>query len=157
MTETPESIPQYINDMRRFALGLTRSADAADDIVQDSLEKAVARFAQYRQGTDLKLWLLTIVRHQFIDQYRKAKRRGTNTEIDDHSAEMSLKPSQESTVMLSDVMAAIKNLSSKERKLVTSICFEGQSYHDVAEDHGMKVGTVKSRMSRIRSKLRAAA
>lgn len=148
-------IEELIPAMRRFARGLTGRDDAADDLVQDALAKAISKFDRFEEGTNLKAWLFRIMRNAQIDEVRKNQRRGVHVDIDDtEKVQISAPGSQFSAVELSEFRDAFAKLSEQDREVLLLIGMEGHSYEEAAEMIEMPVGTVKSRLSRARERLR---
>lgn len=139
-------------DLRAFARFLTRERDRADDLVQETLVKALTAAHQFTAGTNLKSWLFTILRNQFYSELRKA---GTPTavldeEVANHSAQA---PTQESHMEFGDFQDAFWSLSEEHREVLTLVGATGLSYEEAAKICGCAVGTIKSRLSRARFEL----
>lgn len=139
--------------LRRHARALVGDADAADDLVQDCLERALSRWWMRRAGDDPKPWLFTILRNLHIDRLRQNRRRGTTVELDDDGA--SVAPEQDHGMGVRDVLAALDLLPEDQRASMLLVGVEDLSYEDAAKVLGVPVGTVMSRLSRGRRRLRA--
>jgi len=141
--------------LHRYAWHLTRNRDDADDLVQDCVERALMKSELFEQGTSLRAWMFTMMRNLFING---ARHRGV---ADKYAAgvqargDRSSAPAQHDAVMLSRTMEAIDGLSDEEREAVLLLGAQQLSYQEVAEDSGLPIGTMKSRLSRGRAKLRA--
>ncbi|WP_173934122.1 sigma-70 family RNA polymerase sigma factor [Chelativorans sp. Marseille-P2723] len=138
--------------LRAFAVSLAKNADRADDLVQETLVKAWDKQDSFQPGTNLKAWLFTILRNEFYSQMRKRRR-----EVEDAdgmiTARLSVNPSQESSSDLTDFRRALELLPEDQREAIILIGASGFSYEEAAEICGCAVGTIKSRVSRARSRL----
>jgi RNA polymerase sigma-70 factor (ECF subfamily) len=160
MTQSPsnwlgDQIVDHIPALRRYARVLVRTTDQADDLVQDCVERALSRSALYQPDTNLRAWLFTIMRNIAITQTRKEKlRRSYASErmAMDRRAEA---PSQTDVVVLKDSLRKMQELSSGEQQAVTLLGLYDLSYEEAANLSGLPVGTMKSRLSRGRQRLRA--
>jgi RNA polymerase sigma factor (sigma-70 family) len=145
-------LEEQIPALRRYAFALVRDHDAADDLVQDCLERALSRWYLRRPEGDLRAWLFTILRNLYINAYRARKRRGAGTAIGDtHS---SVAPEQEAGLQARDVLSAIDQLPEEQKSLLLLIGVENLSYEQAARVLAIPVGTVMSRLSRARQRLR---
>jgi RNA polymerase sigma-70 factor, ECF subfamily len=153
----------HMDLMYRVALRLTGDGAAAEDLVQDTVLRAFRAWGTFRQGTNARGWLLTILRNTFINDYRRRRRAPTQVDLDvaeqaapsdDHSGQ---DPEGEFFHSLVDdrIVAAIDGLPVEFREVVVLSDVEGLGYAQIAETLGVPVGTVKSRLSRARRLLRA--
>lgn len=150
---TIDQIAQQIPALRRFARALVGHPDRADDLVQDTLERAIARIDSFTPGTNLRAWLLTILRNNHINEIRRARMTATDPEI----LQSMLPPSeagQEHGIRLKELQHALACLSPEMREVILLIGLEGLSYEEAASILGVKIGTVKSRLCRGREALR---
>jgi RNA polymerase sigma-70 factor (ECF subfamily) len=147
-------IEPYIGPLRRFAMSLCHDLSLADDLVQDCLERAISRWHLRHEDGNLKAWLFTILHHEFINIRRRIARRGIMPTLDDLVIEPSVSADQEETVRVKDVMAAIDKLASDHRALILLIGVEELTYEEAAQVLEIPIGTVMSRLSRAREKLR---
>ena len=144
-----ELIVPYIPNLRRYARALVGDRDGADDLVQDTLERAVRKFHLWRPG-DLRAWLFSIMHNVFVNQL-KARRIAPDVEIDDSYPA----PSSPVTSMdLQDLQRALATLAPEQREVVLLVALEDMSYADVSRTLGIPMGTVMSRLSRGRERLR---
>ena len=144
-------IVPYIPNLRRYARALVGDRDGADDLVQDTLERAVRKFHLWRPG-DLRAWLFSIMHNVFVNQL-KARRIAPDVELDDSYPA----PSSPVTSMdLQDLQRALAILAPEQREVVLLVALEDMSYADVSRALGIPMGTVMSRLSRGREKLRRA-
>jgi len=136
--------------LRVYALSLTRNADRADDLVQQSALKALTGRASYLPGTNFSGWMFRIQRNEFISGLRRAR---PTMNIDDVPSQ-SAPPRQESGLVVREFMGAFRKLPKSSRHALVLAQIEGQSYERIARDASVSVGTVKSRVSRARTTLR---
>jgi len=139
----------------RFARSIAATREAADDLVQTALERALRNKDQYVPGTKLRSWLFAIVRNAQLDEYRKSERRGDHVPIEEWYQEAQFAPAQEKYVELGDVAKSIEGLRPEERDVLELCVFSGLSHDQIATQMGVAVGTVKSRLSRARQALAA--
>lgn len=149
-----DALEAEIPHLRRYARSLTRETTQADDLVQDCLERAISRCEQFQVGTNLRSWLFTILRNGHIDECRKNQRRGPMIPLEDWTGDAAVAPSQEWTVELREFGQSFDRLRADEKDILLRIAVNGQSYDDIAEHLDIAIGTVKSRLSRARKRLR---
>lgn len=140
--------------LRRFAWSLCHDGVLADDLVQDCLERAISRWHLHRQDGNLRAWLFTILYHEFVNGRRRLARRGTPASLDDLHVEPMASDDQEQQVRVRDILEAIERLPNDHRAVILLIAVEEFSYDEAAAVLGIPVGTVMSRLSRARAKLR---
>ena len=138
--------------LRAFAVSLSGRHDRADDLVQDTMMKAWAKQDSYQMGTNIKAWLFTILRNEFYSQMRKRGREVQDTD-GAFTERMAVHPSQYGIMDLGDFKAALDKLPDDQREAIILIGASGFSYEEAAEICKCAVGTMKSRVSRARSKL----
>ncbi len=138
--------------LRAFARSLAGSRDRADDLVQETVMRALANKDKFTEGTNLHAWLVTILRNQFYSEGRKRRR-----EIEDadgsHAARLADIGGQTSRVEMDDFLRAMQLLPDEQREALILIGASGFSYEEAAEICRVRVGTVKSRVSRARARL----
>lgn len=141
-----------IPNLRAFAVSLTQNADKADDLVQETLVKAWDKHESFQMGTNLKAWLFTILRNEFYSQMRK---RGREVQDSDGimTERLAVHPSQHGSLDLKDFRGALEQLPEDQREAIILIGASGFSYEEAAEICGCAVGTIKSRVSRARTRL----
>lgn len=152
--EQAAEIEEHLPALRRFARGLTGSFDTADDLVQDCLVKAISNYHRFRQGTNLRAWLFTIAHNCHLDAVRSVQRRGPHVDVDDYAGQLQEPAGQMAHVEMEEFKKAFAQLSEGERKILLLVGMEGFSYEEVSEMLDIPVGTLKSRLSRARSRLR---
>ncbi len=151
---------QFLHDLmeampslRRFGLHLCQSHAMADDLTQDTLERAIARHHQFHRGTNLKAWLFTILKNCFWSDMRRSSRRGPHVDISDFEHLLPMLGEQNGRVEMRDFARAMDALSSHERVTLYLVGIEGLSYAEASEMLNVEIGTIKSRTSRARQKL----
>ena len=155
MDEKRAAILAEIPRLRRYALALARGRDAADDLVQDSLERALDRIDNWQSGESPRRWLFTIMHHLFVDQLRRSKRRAevVMLPLDDREA-LASPAHQAESVESREIMDALQAVSPDRRAALLMVGVEGFSYAEAAEILGIPAGTLMSRVSRGREELR---
>jgi RNA polymerase sigma-70 factor, ECF subfamily len=156
-----EDLRQQLGDftprLRRFALALTRSPADADDLVQSTLERALAYLRQWERGTRLDSWLYRIAQNLWIDQRRAARLRGP---IESADAAMQLtgedgRELNERQLMIRDAMRAMAALPEDQQAVLALVSIEGLPYAEAAKVLGVPIGTVMSRLARARRAIAA--
>jgi RNA polymerase sigma-70 factor, ECF subfamily len=143
--------------LARYARLLTRSADRAEDLVQDCLARALSRTHLYEPGTNLRAWLFTILRNIAMTESRKGKYRQSYIAERTAIGATATPPNQIHRVALTESLRLIKGLPARERQAVTLLGILGMSYAEAAQQSGMAIGTMKSRLSRGQARLRTLA
>ena len=147
---------QYIPRLRRYARALTGDASAADDLVQDALERALLKQSLWREGTDLRAWLFTVMHNIFINQVRSAAANRL-VPIDDVAADAfaDAHPLQApDRLEIRDLDVALQALPEEQRAVVLLVGLEQMTYEEAARVLEVPIGTVMSRLSRGRERLR---
>ena len=143
----------YLPHLRAVARTLTGHRDRADDLVNDAVLKALSAEAQFQPGTNLKAWLMTILRNHYINGLRRSR---IEVEVVDEIPESALPtaPNQEHVVEMHEVAAALQRMSVEHREILVLVSAAGMSYEEAASVCGCAVGTIKSRLNRARSELK---
>ena len=147
-----DSIVELIPRLRRYARALAGDRDAADDLVQDTLERAWSKLHLYRRGTDLRAWLFTVMHNINVNQLRAAR---PTTLLDEELPELAQPARETDALVLRDLDAAIRRLPHEQREVLLLVALEDMSYEEAAGTLGIPIGTVMSRLARAREKLRA--
>lgn len=145
--------------MRAFARSLTRSADAADDLVQQGCEKALRNLGSFQPGTRLDVWLLRILRNAWIDTCRARRQTVDLDDLMDAGVEIMGEDGRrtvEARLHMSDVERAMAALPQDQQDVLAAVCVAGLGYREAAELLGLPQGTVMSRLSRARQALHQA-
>lgn len=146
-----DEIVALIPSLRAFARSLTRNPCEADDLVQETLMKAIANAGQFTAGTNLRAWLFTIQRNTFYTLYHKQQREPVLV-VEDLPG-VHVKPAQEWSMKLRMVEEAVRKLPADQREALMLVGGGGMSYEEAAEICGCALGTIKSRVSRARTAL----
>ena len=148
------AIEEHIPRLRRYARALTGSGAAADDLVQDTLERAWAKLHLWRAGTDLRAWLFSIMHNVHVNQVRS--RQGQTLEaLEDEALELPVRATQQDALMVRDLERSLRQLPDEQREILLLVGLEQMSYEEVAKVLSIPLGTVMSRLARGREKLRA--
>jgi RNA polymerase sigma factor (sigma-70 family) len=142
---------ELIPRLRRYARALVGERAGADDLVQDTLERAWAKLHLYRRGTDLRAWLFTVMHNVHVNRVRATR---LVDPLEDEMPELTQR-AQPDVLELRDLDRAIARLPADQRAVLLLVTLEEMSYDEVARTLGIPIGTVMSRLSRAREKLRA--
>jgi len=141
-----------VPSLRAFAISLSGNVDRADDLVQETLVRAIEHQAKFQPGTSLNAWLFTILRNLFHSEYRKRRR-----EVEDpdnlHVGRLASEPAQDGYVDLQDFRLALNTIPPDQREALLLVGASGFSYDEAATICGCAVGTIKSRVNRARVRL----
>jgi RNA polymerase sigma-70 factor (ECF subfamily) len=152
MSEFHRLVEREIPRLRRYARALTRNIDRADDLVQETLLRAMANIQSFQPGTNLSAWLFTILRNLFHSEYRK-RRREVEDPDGSYAGRLKVQPEQGSRLDFEDFRSALAKLPPDQREALLLVGAQGFSYEDAAQICGVAVGTIKSRVNRARSRL----
>jgi RNA polymerase sigma-70 factor (ECF subfamily) len=156
-TDIRHQIVALLPRLRRFALALAGSRDAADDVLQSACEKALGRLDQFIPGTRLDSWMFQIVRTTFIDHMRRQQRRqhaDLTPELVEHlPIDARIHERTAARADLAVVRTEIAQLPDEQREVLALVTIDGLSYQEAAGVLGVPIGTVMSRLSRARRKL----
>jgi RNA polymerase sigma-70 factor (ECF subfamily) len=155
MTLTPslrEAMLAAVPSLRAFAISLSGNIDRADDLVQETLLRAIANIDSFQPGTNMSAWMFTILRNLFRSEYRKRRREVEDT---DGSYAESLKshPEQNSRLEFQEFRAALAKLPPDQREALILVGASGFSDEEAASICDCAVGTIKSRVNRARTRL----
>jgi RNA polymerase sigma-70 factor (ECF subfamily) len=144
--------------LRRYARVLTGDAARADDLVQDTLARGLEKRALWKAGTDLRAWLFTIMHNVFMNQRARARRDARNVSLDDEDGGdawlLPVHPTQFTRVELTEVLRDVGRLPVEQREVLLLVAVEELRYEEIAAALAIPVGTVMSRLSRGRERLR---
>jgi RNA polymerase sigma-70 factor, ECF subfamily len=154
MSDFNRCLEQEIPRLRRYARALTRDAARADDLVQETLTRAVQKQHLWQPGTDLRAWLFTIMHNQNVNQVRRAVRDST-IELESCSQALVATTDPTASRQLRELERALAELPEDQRQVILLVGLEGMSYEDAAAALNIPVGTVRSRLSRGRDALRS--
>ena len=154
MADAESLLEPLIPALRRYAYALLRDHDAADDLVQDTLERALSRWSLRRHDGDLRAWLFAIQRNLYVSALRQGRRRGVLVELDDATMPAT-GAQQDAGLEVRDILTTLDQLPEEQKSLLLLVGVEDLSYDDAAKVMGVPVGTVMSRLARGRQKMRA--
>jgi RNA polymerase sigma-70 factor (ECF subfamily) len=147
-----EAVLAAVPSLRAFAISLSGNVDRADDLVQETLLRALVNIDSFEPGTNLSAWLFTILRNLFRSEYRKRRR-----EVEDgdgtYAESLKSQPEQEARVEFREFRTALAKLPSDQREALILVGASGFSYEEAAGICGCAVGTIKSRVNRARTRL----
>jgi RNA polymerase sigma-70 factor (ECF subfamily) len=155
MTPEPalrDAILAAVPSLRAFAISLCGQVDRADDLVQDTLLRALSNIHRFERGTNLNAWLFTILRNLFHSEYRK-RRREVEDPDGSYAGRLKVQPEQGARLDFEDFRTALAKLPHDQREALLLIGASGFSYEEAATICGCAVGTIKSRVNRARSRL----
>lgn len=156
MNDRRNAILAEIPRLRRYARSLMRDSDRADDLVQDSLERAFTRLANWQTGENPRRWLFTIMHNIFIDNVRKDQRRGEVIPLSDVDGGRTPVPAdQHDKLVARDVLDALQKIDPDRRAALMLVAVEGFSYAEAAGILDVPAGTLMSRIARGRAELRS--
>jgi RNA polymerase sigma-70 factor (ECF subfamily) len=153
MRDFNDELVDQIPFLRRYAFALTSARSSADDLVQDTLERALRRQRKFQRGTNLRAWIFTIMHNIFIDQVRRRARRPEAAPIEGLQLACPSSSAGPGVVELGELQRAISRLPYHNREVLLLVGLEGLSYEEVAGVLDVPVGTVKSRLFRARQAL----
>jgi len=141
-----------VPSLRAFAISLCGNVDRADDLVQETLLRAIANINSFQPGTNMSAWLFTILRNHFRSEYRKRRRKVEDS--DGRYAEtLKSQPEQYGRVEFREFREALTQLPADQREALVLVGASGFSYEEAAHICGCAVGTIKSRVNRARTRL----
>jgi RNA polymerase sigma-70 factor (ECF subfamily) len=155
MTSVPkvqDEMLAAIPSLRAFAISLCGNVDHADDLVQETICRALTHVDSFQPGTNLRAWLFTILRNLFYSDYRKRRRQVED--VDGHHADrLHRPPDQDDKIQLREMLAALQRLQPDQREALILVGAAGCSYQEAAAISDCAVGTIKSRVNRARMRL----
>jgi RNA polymerase sigma-70 factor (ECF subfamily) len=154
LSDWAAEIEPHIPALRRYAWALVRNQDAADDLVQDCLERAIKSWHLRRRESDPRALLFTILRNLYLNTLRQKKRRGVHVGLQDAEAYAGTDPDGERSLICRDALQALNALPEEQRSLLLLIAVEDLSYQQAAAIFAVPIGTIMSRLSRARANLR---
>ena len=148
-----QQLLSWVPRLRRYARALVGNRDDADDLVQDTLERAWTRSSLWPGVADMRAWLFSIMHNVHVDRVRRP--RVVTVDFDDETPEIPVAATQGDRLAVLDLQAALEQLSAEQREIILLVALEDMPYADVARTLGVPTGTVMSRLSRGRERLRA--
>jgi len=146
-----QSLIELIPRLRRYARALVGDRSTADDLVQDTLERAWSKLHLYRHGTDLRAWLFTVMHNVHVNRLRAAR---PTDPLEDDMPELTQRATQGDALVVRDLERGIAALPLAQREVLLLVALEDLSYDETARALGIPIGTVMSRLARAREKLR---
>ena len=153
MDDPGRDVVPHIPRLRRYARALTGERARADDLVQDTLERALIKLHLWQTGSDMRAWLFTLMHNVFINQLRTQAGRLT-VALDDEAAQVAVRPTQSDGLEVRDLQAALLRLPEEQREVLLLVGLEQMTYEETAGVLAIPIGTVMSRLSRARERLR---
>jgi RNA polymerase sigma-70 factor (ECF subfamily) len=153
MNDFARLLEAEIPRLRRYARALLRDSFRADDLVQNTLTRAIAKQHLWQVGTDLRAWLFTIMHNQHVNEVRRSVREGTSVDVEQVPT-LTVPSNAEPSLQLRDLELALGKLPVEQRQVILLVGLEGMQYDEVATLLNVPVGTVRSRLSRGRDQLR---
>lgn len=155
MPDRAALIEAQIPGLRRFACGLLRGdREGADDLVQDTLERALSRWHLRRNERNVRGWLYTILYNRFLTNQHRLRRRGLHNALTEETQLPGVDGGQDAALEHRDLLRAFSVLPEEQRSVLLLIGVEDLSYEEAAAVLGVPIGTVMSRVSRGRERLR---
>jgi len=154
MSEFHRLIENEIPRLRRYARALTRDSNRADDLVQDTLVRGIAKAHLWQEGTDIRAWLFTIMHNQCVNNVRRARREQAIVDVDQVASRLVATTDPTASRQLSELDRALGHLSKGQREVVLLVGLEGMSYDEAAKILRVPIGTIRSRLARARQALR---
>lgn len=154
MDDTKILISREIPRLRRYALSLLRDSDAADDLVQDCIERAIRKRHLWARRGSVRSWLYRILYTQFLNGLPARRRLQRHVDIDGLASPPAVGARQEGEMVCRDIVEAMSRLPEDQRAAILLTAVEGLSYEEAADALGLPVGTVRSRIARGRERLR---
>lgn len=148
-TFSQEELLPCVPALRSFARSLTRNRDQADDLVQDTIARAIVASHRFQPGTNLKAWMFTILRNLYLSEMRKSH-RFVQWDPNNNLHEKAVPPSQERGLEFSEFRQALSQIDKIRSKALILVGVDGVSYENAAKILNCPIGTVKSRVSRAR-------
>jgi RNA polymerase sigma-70 factor (ECF subfamily) len=146
-----QSLIELIPRLRRYARALVGDRATADDLVQDTLERAWSKLHLYRHGTDLRAWLFTVMHNVHVNRVRASR---PTDPLEDDMPELAQRATQGDSLLVRDLERGIAALPLAQREVLLLVALEDLSYDETARALGIPIGTVMSRLARAREKLR---
>ena len=153
MSLDEQQLLTWVPRLRRYARAIAGTREDADDLVQDTLERAWAKSALWRGVGDMRAWLFGIMHNLHVDGVRKPKIAIVN--VDDELPELPVAATQGERLAVIDLQTALNQLPIEQREILLLVALEDMAYGDIAKTLSIPIGTVMSRLSRGRERLRA--
>jgi RNA polymerase sigma-70 factor, ECF subfamily len=154
MSDFHRRLEEHLPRLRRYARALTRDASRADDLVQDTLLRALAKQHLWQEGTNLRAWLFTLMHNQHVNDVRRSNRDGGNIDVTEMASVLVANTDPTASRQLRELERALGMLPLEQREAILLVGLEGLRYDEAAIVAGVPIGTIRSRLSRGREALR---
>jgi len=154
MSDFHRRLEEQIPRLRRYARALTRDASRADDLVQDTLLRALNKQHLWQEGTNLRAWLFTLMHNQHVNDVRRSNRDGGNVDVTEMASVLVANTDPTASRQLRELERGLGLLPLEQREAILLVGLEGLRYDEAAIIAGVPIGTVRSRLSRGREALR---
>ena len=151
--DSDDSLLTWVTRLRRYARALVGNRDDADDLVQDTLERALVKSSLWHGVADMRAWLFSLMHNLHVDGVRRPKLH--TVVLDDDTPEVPVAGTQGERLAVLDLQAALERLPVEQREIILLVALEDMSYAEVAATLGIPIGSVMSRLSRGRERLRS--
>ena len=154
MSDFHSRLEEQIPRLRRYARALTRDTHRADDLVQETLARALAKQHLWQVGTNLRAWLFTLMHNQHVNDVRRSNREGGNIDVAEMASVLVAVTDPTASRQLRELERALARLPLEQREAILLVGLEGMRYDEAAAVLRVPIGTVRSRLSRGRDSLR---
>ena len=154
MSDFHRRLEEQIPRLRRYARALTRDASRADDLVQDTLLRALAKQQLWQEGTNLRAWLFTLMHNQHVNDVRRSNREGGTIDVAEMASVLVANTDPTVSRQMRELERGLALLPFEQREAILLVGLEGLRYDEAATILGVPIGTVRSRLSRGRDQLR---
>lgn len=155
MSRFDDCVEPHLAHLRRYARALTGDRNRADDLVQDTLERAWIKFHLWQPTMAIRPWLFAIMHNVFVNQVKTLSRRQHAALSDEDANQLMVRPNQTDMLEVDAVSRCLAQLPIEQREVLLLVSLEDMDYAEVAQVLSIPVGTVTSRLARARMRLRA--
>ncbi len=149
-----QELVQEMDHLKKFAFKLTRNVHDAEDLLQNTLLRAMEKRHLYKDASKLFSWVSKIMYNLFVSGYRRKTKFETQYDPETYIEKQSVEPQQEEKVEMKNVAKAINKLPKKHKEILVMVCVRGMQYAEVSKKKKIPVGTVRSRLFRARENLK---
>jgi RNA polymerase sigma-70 factor (ECF subfamily) len=154
MSDFDRLLEEQIPRLRRYGRALTKNTERADDLVQDTLVRALTKQHLWQAGTNLRAWLFTLMHNQNVNDVRHSMREGQNIDVEEMSNVLAATTDPTASRQLCELDRALGQLAQEQRQVILLVGLQEFSYEEAAAILNVRVGTIRSRLSRGRDNLR---
>lgn len=155
MSRFEECVEPHIAHLRRYARALTGERSRADDLVQDTLERAWIKFHLWKPTMAMRPWLFAVMHNVFMNQVKTLSRRPHASLSEEDTAHLIARPNQSDLIEIDDLSRCLAQLPVEQREVLLLVSLEDMDYAEAAQVLSIPIGTVTSRLARARMRLRA--